>query len=161
MNITPEKYVERMLQISTKKYGLLKEIQEITRRQEEVITEETTERLNEFLDEKQKRIEDIDKLDEEFKVYYERLKFEMKVKSLEELQASSIKGVKELQLCISGILHLVDEISQLEKKNSEKANRLLEDLSQEIKKLNQGKKVNSLYSSTNPQPSAYFIDKKK
>lgn len=160
MNMTPEKYVERMLQISTKKYGVLREIKEITGQQEEVITEETTERLNEFLDEKQKRIEEIDKLDEEFKIYYERLKFEMKVKSLEELQAGSIKGVKELQLCISGILHLVNEISQLEKKNSEKANRLLEDLSQEIKKLNQGKKVNSLYSSASPQPSAYFIDKK-
>lgn len=158
--MTPEKYVARMLEASRKKQELLLEILEFTQQQCEVISEETTDQLDALLNEKQKRIDAVNGLDEEFKVYYERLKYEMKVKSLEELHAGSIDGLRELQQCVGGMLRTMNEISALEKQNQTKANQVLEEIGREIRKLNQGKKANNLYSPVNLQPTAYFIDKK-
>lgn len=161
MTNSTEKYLERMIEASSKKLRLLNEIQEFTKQQSQVITEETTEKLWEFINEKQKNIDMIDKLDEEFNTYFDMLKLEMNVKSLDELETNNIKGITELKKCISDIMKVIAEISQLEKENNEKVRELLNDLGREIKKLNQGKKVNQLYSSTVHQPSSYYIDKKK
>ena len=159
--MTPENYVMRMLEVSRKKLGFLKEILELTRQQYQVITEETTDALDALIREKQKSIDAIHPLDEEFKVYHERLKFEMKIKSLEELSGTRIQGLEELQQCVGSVMQTMKEISVLEKQNQGKANQVLDELGREIRKLNQGKKVNNLYAPVNLQPTAYYIDKKK
>lgn len=161
MTITAEKYVEQLLNISQKKHELLKGILSITREQTGVITEEGSEQLIKFIDMKQERIDAVDKLDDEFKSCFEGLKQEMKVKSLDELKSHSIRGIGELQQCISGIMQTVKEISLLEEENRDKANKLLGELGSEIKKLNQGKRMSSAYSSPSVPPSAYYFDTKK
>lgn len=161
MNMTPEKYVQRLIDASHKKYKLLEDILRLTKEQSSVINEDGIDNLNRIIEEKQNNIDQIDKLDEEFNVYFQRLKSELKVNTLDEIQGTNIEGIKELKDCTKGIIDIIGEISKLEQENNSNAKNLLEDLGKEIKKLNQGKKVNTVYSAGPGQAPSYFIDKKK
>lgn len=161
MDNSPEKYVSRLAECSDKKLKLLQDMLELTKAQAEVIDEDGLDMLQKLVSEKQIRIEEINRIDEEFEVYFQRLKQVLKVKNLDELKSSEIKGVKELQEAIGQVVKLISEISTLEKQNSEKANGLLSDIGNEIKKLSQGRRINSAYTSGPMQSPSYFIDKKK
>jgi len=162
MNTSPEKYVERLLAVFDKKHALLLEMLAITRRQSQSINEDGLESLEKAIGEKQSIIDSIDKLDEEFDVYYKRLKQELRVKSLDELENPDIKGLKELKSLTGRVMELIREINRLEKENSTRAKELLENLAGEVRKLNQAKKVNTAYKPGSAmQPPSYYIDKKK
>lgn len=157
-----DKYIDRLLEISTKKYKLLQDMLALTRAQARSINEDGVEDLQKLIDEKQARIDEINKLDEEFGVYFQRMKQQMKVKSLDELDMTGTTGAKELQLCIGEIMNTMEEISRLEKENGDNAKKLLDSFSEEIRKLNQGKKMNTAYKPGGSMiPPSYFIDSKK
>ncbi|MCX7920754.1 MAG: flagellar protein FlgN [Clostridia bacterium] len=162
MTKTPEMYMDRLTEISNKKYDLLKEMLLLTKEQALVITEDSLEKLQAFIVQKQEIIERINKLDEEFDVYFQRLKQELKVKNLDEMQAHNIKGTAELKSIVSDIMRLIGEISEIENQNNCKAKELLDSLGNEIKKINHAKVANSAYKGGTgfPTPS-YFIDRKK
>ena len=159
--MTPEEYIKRLMEVSEKKLGLLEDMLNITKAQAESINEDGLESLEKLVNEKQTKIDAIDKLDEEFDVYFRRLKSELKVKSLDELSGLNIKGVKELQQTVGRIMGLIGDISGIEKQNNDKAKSLLGKFGDEIKTINQGKKMNSAYMPGPVKPPSYFIDKKK
>lgn len=160
--MTVDEYVQRLTEASNKKNILVQDILSLTKRQTEVITEDSIPMLNSFIDEKQVKIDAINKLDEEFSVYFQRLKQTLKISSLDELKDHNIKGIKELQLTIGHIMSLIKEIGILEKQNSLKANQVLNHLGNEIKKINQGKKAATGYYPTQGGGTpSYFMDKKK
>ncbi|RCX14786.1 FlgN protein [Anaerobacterium chartisolvens] len=160
--MTPEKYVDRLLELSSQKYKLLEEILLLTRQQAATIREDELKRLEDFIASKQEKIDSIDKIDEEFNVYFQRLKHQLKIKSLDQLKDHEIGGIRDLQAIVGKVMSIIAEISKLEKANGAQAQKLLSSLGDEIKKINQGKKMNSAYNP-NPvfQPPSYFIDKKK
>ena len=160
--MTPEEYILRLTEVSGKKYILMQDILTLTRSQSGTITEDGVDGLEKLIALKQARIADIDKLDEQFDVYFQRLKQELKIKSLDELKGPNIKGVRELQEVVESIMSVIREISEIEKQNNENAKKLLNRFGDEVKKLNQSRKVNQAYN-TSPamQPPSYFIDKKK
>lgn len=164
MEITHEKYVERLIQISQKKLKLLQDMLLLTMAQAESINEDGVEALGKLISDKQEKIEEINRIDEEFGVYFYRFKKELKVKSLDELDLdnTAIKGARELKEVISEIMKLIKEISEFENRNNAKAKGLLKTFSDELVKLRQGKKITQVYNPapTIPPPS-YFIDKKK
>lgn len=157
----PEKYIDRLLETSNKKYKLLQDMLVLTKAQSMTITEEGLEGLERVVDEKQAKIEDINKIDEEFNVYFQRLKHVLKIKSLDELQDPQTKGVKELKQVIGQIMGLLNEIYEIENQNNIKAKKLLDNFANEINKTNQGKKINSTYRADPIRQPSYFIDKKK
>ncbi|MCX7841537.1 MAG: flagellar protein FlgN [Clostridia bacterium] len=160
--MTPEEYILRLIEASQKKYILLKDMLSITRVQSEAFREDGLDELERLIALKQAKIDEIGKLDEQFDVYYQRMKQELKVKSLEELEAHKIKGLKELQDIISAIMSTIKEISSLEAANSENANKMLQQFGEEIKRMSSSKKVSQAYGQTTAmQPPSYFIDKKK
>lgn len=161
MDITPEKYIERLIDLLKKKHVLLRSILSLTQAQVSQINEESIDKLQKLIDEKQHVIDDINSLDDEFNVYFTRLKSTLKINSLDELNAEELEGAKVLKEVTAGIISLIKEISELEKTNNEKSKELLGTLSGEIKKLNQGKKVNTGYVSKPFNSASYFIDKKK
>lgn len=162
MDGTPERYIERLTEISNKKYKSLQDMFLLTMAQSEAINEDGLEGLQKLLDDKQSKIEEINKADEDFNVYYTRLKQTMGINSLAEINTPGIKGVKELQQLIGQIMDLLKEISEIEKQNSDKAKNLLNGLGSKIKEISQGKKVSSAYNSSPAAiPPSYFIDKKK
>lgn len=161
-SVIADEYIERLIETSKKKYKLVQDILVITKSQTPVITEDSIPTLNSIINEKQTKIDAIDKLDEEFNFYFQRLKQTFKISSMDELKGRDIKGVKELQETIGNIMSVIKEISNIEKNNNMEAKRVIEDLGNEIKKVNQGKKLIIGY---NPapivRPPSYFIDKKK
>lgn len=161
MNTSAEKYFERMIEILRNKRNLLSEMLDLTQEQANVIKSDTLSVLQKLIEEKQARIDAIDKLDEEFSVYMGRLKTTTRVKSLEELDASSYPAAAQLKGITGEILELIKKISEIEKLNSNKSKELLSDLGGEIKKINQGKKVNKAYSPEPISTPSYFMDKKK
>lgn len=162
MDNSPDKYISRLWEASNKKYKLLKEMLSLTQAQTNVITEDKITNLESIIAEKQILIDEINKLDEEFNVYFQRLKQTLQISNLDDLKGHNITGVKELQETISTIMGLIKEISLIEKQNSVKANQLLQSFGEEIKRLNQSKKVSLVYNTPKiTQSPSYFIDKKK
>ncbi len=159
--MTSEEYISRLRENLTKKHRLLEEILELTRRQADSIIEDSIDNLGKLIDDKQIRIDAINKLDEDFNVYFQRLKRELKVNSLDELGKAGIKGAPELKAATAGILKLVGEISSMEKSNSDNARKLLKNLGDEVRKINQGKKVSSVYTPPPANIPSYYFDKKK
>jgi hypothetical protein len=163
MDNSPEKYIGRMLEVSNKKYNILQDIFILTQSQAQSLSEDGMETLQKIINDKQKKLDEISKLDEGFNLYLKRLKQELKVESLDDIKNPNIPGVKELQQSIGKIVKLINDISDLEKQNNDRAQKLLKELGDEVKKLNQGQKVGLAYR---PNPNvkgapSYFIDKKK
>lgn len=161
MDATTEKYMERLIDILKKKHVLLRSILSLTKAQYSHINEDSVEKLQKLIDEKQHVIDDINKLDDEFDIYFSRLKTNLKINSLDELNAAGIEGAKHLKEITAEIINLIMEISEMEKENRQKSKELLDILGEEIKKINQGKKVSATYTSKPINIPAYFIDKKK
>ena len=162
MNNISIDFLQRLIEVSKKKYVLLKDIHKLTQVQTEVISGSDIEKLEELIKGKQGSIDSISKLDEEFGIYFKRLKQTLGVESLDEIKDIEIQGVKELRTVIGDIMTLLREISELEVNNNKSAKRLLEDIGDNIKKINAGHKANSIYNTAyNVETPSYFIDKKK
>ncbi len=161
MDNSPEKYVNRMLEATNNKYRLLDEILIMTKEQALHMNEEGIGALEKIMADKQLKIDEINKLDDQFNVYFQRMKIELKVKSLDEIQSLPVEGALELKESVKKVMGLLKEISEVEKKNNEGVKKLLSGISSEIKKLNVGKKVSVAYNPSNAQTSSYYIDKKK
>lgn len=158
----PEEYIERLAGITNKKYSLLQDMLSLTNLQVEAICEDGLSELEKILTLKQEKIDEIDLLDEQFDVYFSRLKQELKVRSLDELKSANIAGAKELQESVSGVMSLIKEISSLESSNGQKAKELLGQFADEIKRINQAKKTNgAYYSPYKAQAPSYYFDRKK
>ena len=166
MNITPEKYTQRLNELLAKKKVLLLEILAMTQAQTKVITEDGLDSLNDLINKKQLKIDEIDKLNEEFQIYLARFKSTLGISSLEQLNTASLSeaaatGARQLKALTAETLNVIGQISEIEKVNSKKSNELREQLGGEIKRINQGKKVNNAYNPGSYNTPSYFMDKKK
>ncbi|TYQ16856.1 UNVERIFIED_CONTAM: FlgN protein [Acetivibrio alkalicellulosi] len=162
MNNLSQQYIKRMIEVSKKKQIVLQDILLLTMAQTEAIETDGMEGLERLLENKQKKIEVIDRLDLDFSTCFTKIKDIFNVESLEDAKMASIEGVNELKRSIEKILEILKEISGVEKQNSDKVKNIMTDLSGRIKRINQGKKVNSLYNGYDDESSSsYFIDKKK
>jgi len=161
MHVTSEVYVQRLIEISGRKLILLQDIYALIGAQSKSIAEEGMDALEKLLADSQMKMGAIDKLDEEFNIYFLRLKHELKISSLDELKGSKISGITELQTLIKQIVSLTGDIREIETQNNERARRLLNTFGDDIKKLNQGKKINLAYTPGSTKTPSYFIDKKK
>lgn len=155
-------YVRKMIELSAKKHSLLEDMLALTQAQSNTITEDGIENLHKLIAEKQAKIEDINKLDEEFGACFNKLKQELGIESLDEVKGADIPGIKDLQDVVGRIMELLKEISRIESENNENAKKLLDDLSSKIKMINQGKTANTAYGKlASMPPPSYFVDSKK
>ncbi len=161
MNSTAEQYVTLLNELLQKKSELLKDILDLSCAQTKVIDDEDIDGLNRLIDEKQGKIDEIDKLDKEFSDCFEKLKSILKVTRLDQLESFELTGAKELKTKTAGIIKVISSISEKENENSRKSKELLSRLGTEIKKINQNKKVSNAYTQTSFNTPSYFMDKKK
>ncbi|MGE5613321.1 MAG: flagellar protein FlgN [Bacillota bacterium] len=150
-----------MIEILERKKMLLGEMMTLTEAQASAINADTLDRLQELVEEKQRRIDEIDKLDEEFEIYLDRLKKAYGIKRLDDPDAPAFPQAEKLKEVTGEILSLVSRISEAEKANNVKCRELLEQLGSQIKKINQGKKINNAYNTPPPGVSSFFVDKKR
>ncbi|HOM01290.1 MAG TPA: flagellar export chaperone FlgN [Acetivibrio sp.] len=159
---TPEGYIQTLVQISEKKLNCLKNILSLTMTQNETINEEGMDGLQNLIDEKQAKIDEINRLDDEFNACFTAFKQKLGISSLDEAGRLGVKGAKELQDIVVKIVELLREISEAEKKNKEKADNLLNYLGAKIREIREGRRISSAYSSAaSVSPPSYFFDKKK
>ena len=166
MDTSPVKYIERIIEKLVKKKALLLDILELTRTQTDSITEDGMDKLGSLIAAKQEKIDEIDKLDEEFSIYYERLKSSMGISQLNEIDISKLGGeahekAVNLKELTAEILDIIQNISEIEKVNNRNSKILLDKFSNEIRKINQGKRANNAYRKEVFGTPSYFLDKKK
>lgn len=165
-NMTLEQYIGRLKGLLEKKKALLLDVLSLTQAQTEAITDEGMEGLDKLINDKQWIIDGINKLDEAFETDYQSLKSLLGITQTEQLDVAKLEGsalesARQLKALTAEILNIVRDISEREKVNSEKSNKLLEQYGNEIKKLNQGKKANNAYKAASSSAPSYFLDKKK
>lgn len=90
--MTITEYFKRLIENSREKYILITEILRLTNAQKEVLNEEGMETLESYINEKQIILDKLTTLDDEFQVYFKRLKTTLGVKSLEELDENFLKA---------------------------------------------------------------------
>lgn len=162
MDTSPEFCIKRVIEASNKKYNCLQDMILLSMAQSEAITEEGMDGLKKLINEKQVKIDEINKIDQEFEVYFDLLKQKLGVSKLDEVQSSDLKGTKELKQIIGQVMELLNEINEIERQNNEKAKNLLDDLGTKIRQIREGKKLNNVYNpGSGIIPPAYFVDKKK
>lgn len=160
--MTPEQYIQKLTDLSLKKSDSMKKILILTKKQSEVITEDSIEELQNLIDIKQKLIDDINELDDAFEVYFSRLKSILGIESMEEVRISDYGEVVQLQQAIKTIFETIKEIQNVENENNMKARDVLESLGGQIRQIKQGKIANNGYNIGGklPQQSYYFDTKK-
>ena len=140
---------------------MLHEISGFTRLQKEALQGENYNELEVLIAKKQARIEAVDKLDEQFSVYSERLKSTLGIASYDELPERQVPGTKELKDNVSRVFNLLDEIKALEDENTGKVSAEMSKLKDKIKQSNSIKKINTAYNSPMTGLMNNYFDKKK
>lgn len=142
MDNSPEFCIEKIIEASNKKYKCLQDLVLLTMAQTEAISEEGMDGLEKLINEKQIKIDEINKIDEDFGIYFNLLKQKLGINKLDEIDASQLKGAKELKQIIGQIMELLSEINKLEKQNYAKAKNLLDEFGMKLKQIREGVKIN-------------------
>jgi hypothetical protein len=161
MNTVAEQSINKLLELLQRKENLLQDILALTEAQTSTITEEGLDNLHILINEKQAKIDEIERLDKDFSETLQCFKNAAGINNLEELDPAKVTGARILKERTTGIMGAIEKITAVEKHNSAKGKELLDNLGKEIKKLNQGKKVNQAYVPKPQQMPSYFFDKKK
>lgn len=162
-------YVGRLVEVSTKKYALLEQMLQSYLLQEEDLKSVSTEsgdaavNTQELLvDKRQALIESIDKLDEEFHVYSERLKNTLGIQSLDELSRFNVDGRQALKDITLRITHMLEELMDRHNKTSQHLSEKVQRAGEKNILIGKTKQASQAYQPgpSMQSPSVYF-DKKK
>lgn len=152
----------RMLQdISQKKLSLLNEILLFARSQNEVIKGQRYEELDLLIKEKQKRMDAVDKLDEQFAAYSSSLKEKLSISSFEELPGFNIPGTQELKTVTESIYKKLQDIKELDDENIGLVKADMEDIREQLNNTSNNKRIQGAYYPTVNSVTSYYFDEKK
>ena len=162
-------YVGRLVEVSTKKYALLEQMLQSYLLQEEDLkadsAESKTENVNMqevLLDKRQTLMESIDKLDEEFHVYTERLKNTLGIQSLDELSRFNVEGRQELKDITLRITRMLEELMDRHNITKQHLSEKVQRAGEKNILIGKTKQASQAYQPgpSMQSPSVYF-DKKK
>lgn len=159
--------MDKAISISNELINLLQEknqhltqILNYTKLQTKAIDEQNEQKLNEYIEEKQKLIDVIDILDKRFVDNYNLLKSTIGVNSLDEISNPSIH-LKNVKSELGKVYNLVEQIMSLEKENSVKLNQQYDDIKSKLREVSGGKKIASAYDIKPISNGGAFFDTKK
>lgn len=112
--------MNHLTQISEIKYNLMKEINEITKMQRIDIENNNSDSLINYIEKKQIKIDEINKLDKQFYSLYIKLKENLNIESIENIDTKKYPDIKDLKSRIEDILKLAKEIDEVDKINNKK-----------------------------------------
>lgn len=158
----PDKHVQSMQDLCKKKYTLLKDILELTQKQTQLVSKQDFEELNKIIDIKQERIDEINRLDENFSRELQELKAVFGVERLDDVgkaRAEGVKGLRELQSAIKDIVDLTGQIGVIEGENNKMVSATFKEMSKKLKEINTAREVRKAYGKRQDMDPVYF-DKK-
>lgn len=162
MSLTNEEYVMRLNESLEKKLVFLNEILSYTNEQSDAIAADDYDKINNIIDKKQESIDQANKLDDEFEIYFKRLKTNLNVKSLDDIKIIGISGAEKLKEMVEAVCTILSKIKEEEKENMEKTKVAFEKLKNIMNQMKVGKKANSAYlEKKSLEVESYFIDSKK
>jgi len=156
-----EDYIQRLTDISSQKLALLDEILLFTKSQNEVIKEKRFDEMNQLLKERQKRMDAVDKLDEQFVVYSARIKELLSFNSFEELPRYNLPGTDDLKKVVDSISQCLIKIKEIDDENTVLVETELKTVRGQIKTANEYKRVTEAYYPNQNSGRSIYFDKKK
>lgn len=156
-----EEYIHRLTDISSKKMALLDEILLFTKSQNEVIKTQRFDEMDQLLKERQKRMDAVDKLDEQFVVYSSRLKEVLSLNSFEELPKHNLPGTAELKRVVDSISQTIKKTKEIDDENTALVKDEMKVTQGQIKNANNHKRVTGAYYPNQNSGQSVFFDKKK
>lgn len=160
MSISPEGYIYRLIECSDRKLSLVKEIYKITKKQSESIFKDGKNIILAESNDKNEIRALVDKQDEDFEVYFKRLKSVLGVKNLEDADISKLPQIKNLKLIIAEIIEVFAKINEMDERNSQKVNEVYNSIGNEVIKVGKAKTASNAYL-LKPIIEKGLIDKKK
>lgn len=155
-----KEYMQRIIEISSKKLVLFDEILLFARSQNEVIKGKRYEEMDPLLKERKKRMDAVDKLDEQFVVYSSRLKDTIGITTLEELPQVNVPGTSELKSLVEKIGQKLVQIKELDDENSAGIKTEMKDTRENINNTSAHKRATGAYYPMG-NTTSYYFDKKK
>lgn len=156
-------YLSTLIEISRAKKECLREMLMITEEQGKIIELQDIEQLNKLIDEKQKRIDEINSMDDRFEDLFSTMKTQLGLKDVGELLTAGNEGLKELKGEISEIKTIVEDIKLRETQNFLMLNQKKKEVSKKLKDVKNNKAALNKYANSKPStsPKPAFFDKKK
>lgn len=155
-------YIGRLIEVSNRKYKALEAMLQTYLEQEEALDAGETDTQEALIAKRQAQMDAIDKLDEEFHVYTERLKTTLGIQALDELSRFNFAGRTELKDIVLRITGLLQELAERHGRTETHLQTLMGETGAQIKQMGKSKVVSRAYQPgyAMPPPSVYF-DKKK
>jgi hypothetical protein len=148
-------------QIIEKKLELFHEMYKITIAQQKDIEENEADNIEVLVEQKQKVIDKIDKLDESFLAGFTKLKNEFEFESIDLIDTSKYPEMINIKNHIKSIMGVAHKIMELENSNKEKLDCIFQNIKKELKQVNTGKRSLKAYEPKPVYNDGIYIDRKK
>lgn len=148
-------------QIIEEKLELFHEMYKITVAQQKDIEENEADNIEVLVQQKQEVIDRIDKLDESFLAGFNKLKKEFQLDSIDLIDTNKYPEMMNIKNHIKSIMGMAHKMMELENSNREKLDSLFQNVKNELKQINTGKRSLKAYELKPIYNDGIFIDKKK
>jgi len=152
--------INKLVQLLDNKNMLLDDFYRLTLAQKKLIEDTDMEKLNRLVNNKEKIIQNIDKLDVEFVEKFNEVKDKYNITDLTELNVEKIYLLR-LQEVTKKCNDKMMEIAELDKKNSENMKSKFDDVKTKLREIKRGKTTTNKYYNKGQSTGGYFIDSKK
>lgn len=154
-----------LILVSKEKQKRLEVIKNLTLAQTAVAKQEDTDDLLEnmvqLINEKQRKMEEISLLDENFNKLYSELDDLIGIGKWQNAKEHPHNQLRELYLILEKNISILREVQSIDIQNTNKMQQNLAQIQQELRKIKQGKKFALGYESTYGGVDSYFVDKKR
>jgi len=151
----------RLLELVDQKKKHMQEIYRITQKQSQVLSAQQVESLLEYIGEKQKHIDAVNVLDEEFERVFDAVKGAVKDESFRYTNPKGYEMYTRLRNAVGQVKNAIEAVYKLEMENHDSIQKVMQEVKTKINSINRGKKGYSAYKQPMPQSDGVFIDKKK
>jgi predicted GTPase len=159
--LNTEQLISKITSELSEKKKLLEAMLHLTKKQSEAIASDDIERLQSLIEEKQKLIDKINKIDDSFNEDFTNLKISLGVNNLEGISISGYAGAEEMQGMVKTIIELTGNIGKAENRNQTTLKESMKSISDDLNNISKAKKARDAYVYKDTNLPSYFIDKKK
>ncbi|MEJ6950203.1 flagellar export chaperone FlgN [Natronospora cellulosivora (SeqCode)] len=157
--MNPDKDIESLINYMRKKTSFLEEVLDLTKEEYIAVKKEDLDKVEKLLGERKTILLEIDKLDKKFIEKFEALKTNYGVEEI-----SQIKGDKNLLIDLQEktkyIKELLERIKDTEDELKKDFTKQIDEVKQNLLKVNKGKKATSNYHKEPIRTGGTFLDKK-
>ena len=161
MKESVEQMLHRLVNLLEEKMIAMESIQALTLKQKEDIEENLGDNINSFIDKKQVEIDKINTIDEKFEDIVKKIKVELGIESLEQIDADRFPQLKVIRKKTEEIIDLANSIMKLEEYNKNKIIEIIDQIKNDLKTVKLGQKSVKAYEKPSIDIGGIYIDRKK